>query len=108
MILRACVTCGALSDRKQCPRHRPKDDRASASQRGYGAVWRRNRTRFLAAFPDCVDCGDQATVPDHDPVTRAELVRRGDPDPDGWHHLQPRCAPCHGRKTVTQDGALGR
>jgi len=105
MILRACVVCGRLSDRGRCERHRPV--RASASSRGYGFRWRRLRAEFLAQYGACEDCGAPATVPDHDPVSRAELVRRGDPDPDAFHHLVPRCAACHGRRTVRDDGAFG-
>lgn len=105
MILRACVICGRLSDRGRCERHRPQ--RASAAARGYGAHWRVLRAQFLATSPVCVDCGAPASVPDHAPVSRVELVRRGDPDPDGFHHLVPRCAACHGRRTVRDDGAFG-
>lgn len=104
--------CPARADRRglcaehQLPaeheRHRP-----SADQRGYDHKWRRNRARFLAAHPSCLDCGTAATVADHAPVTRAELLRRGDPHPDAWHHLEPRCASCHSRRTASTSPGWG-
>jgi 5-methylcytosine-specific restriction protein A len=91
--------------RRRCPDHPRSDSRPSASARGYDVKWRRNSARFLKAHPVCVDCGAPATDADHDPVTRVELVRRGDPHPDAWHHLVARCHPCHSRKTATRDRA---
>ena len=93
--------------RKQA-RRRAERGRPSASARGYGSRWRKIAAEFLEYFPVCVDCGGEATVPDHDPLTRAELVRRGVPDPDTWEYLVPRCASCHNRKTVIRDGGFGR
>lgn len=97
--------CSNRVERGQCDEHRRQDQRTrdrarpNASARGYASAgWRRNRAKFLAAHPTCVDCGAPATVPDHDPVSRAELVARGDPHPDAWHHLKPRCRPCHARR----------
>jgi 5-methylcytosine-specific restriction protein A len=80
---------------------RPDDRRPDASERGYDRKWRRNAANFLRAHPVCVDCDGAAQVPDHDPVSRRELVARGDPHPDAWHHLRPRCTPCHNRRTGT-------
>jgi 5-methylcytosine-specific restriction protein A len=110
-VVRVCTEfgCGAWVEHGgRCPRHRTPDLRPSAARRGYGSRWRANRARFLQANPICVDCGFLATVPDHDPVSRAELIRQGDPDPDAWHHLKPRCATCHNRRTATVDGKFGR
>lgn len=75
------------------------DTRANATDRGYDAKWRRNRARFLKANPSCTDCGQPATVADHDPVSRRDLIARGEKHPDAWRHLKPRCKPCHDRRT---------
>jgi 5-methylcytosine-specific restriction endonuclease McrA len=82
--------------------------RPAASQRGYGPRWRRIRARFLRENPICVDCGAPATVADHDPLSRVELVARGVSDPDHPRNLRPRCASCHNRRTALEDGGFGR
>jgi 5-methylcytosine-specific restriction protein A len=90
---------------QQCPVHgrkprRPDDRRPTAPERGYDSVkWRRIRAAFLKVNTECVDCGAPAAVPDHDPVSRRDLVAQGDPHPDAWHHLRPRCIRCHNRRT---------
>ena len=92
----------------RCARHgRPTKPRPTTTEQGYGSAWRRVRDRFIARHRVCVDCGGPSSVADHDPVTRRELVARGDPDPDAEHHLVPRCGPCHSRKTALFDGAFG-
>lgn len=99
--------CSRLAtDRGRCPDHQ----RGTAASRGYGYSWQQTRAAFLHANSWCIEpsCDRPAEVADHDPVTRAELVRRGDPDPDAWHHLVPRCGPCHSRKTALLDGGFGR
>lgn len=65
------------------------------------------RATFLAAHPTCIDCGAPSTEADHDPISRRDLVAMGDPDPDAWHHLKPRCKPCHARRTARVDGGFG-
>lgn len=98
----------------RCPEHRSEARRAadarrpSASERGYGHGWAKRRSEYLRFHPWCVDCGGPATVPDHQPRSRAELVRQGNPDPDAWHHLVPRCERCHNRRTALEDGGFGR
>jgi hypothetical protein len=73
--------------------------------RGTVGVGRHKKIHSLGHDPDC---GGPATVPDHDPVSRAELVRQGVPDPDDWRYLRPRCERCHNKKTATRDGGFGR
>ena len=92
MILRACVLCGALSERPRCPAHRPKDTRPSASARGYGARWRKTRARFLRSHPTCEHPGCRA------PTTEAH--HRDGKGPNGPHGHDPRnlaafCKPHH-------------
>lgn len=108
MILRACTVCGALSDQGRCEEHRPVDDRPSAAKRGYGAAWAKIRSRYLATHPTCVLCGAPATVPDHYPVTRRQLVAQGVTDPDADRHLRPLCKRDHDRSTASRDGGFGR
>lgn len=93
---------------------RPRSQPSSAA-RGYGHAWRKLRLAYLAAHPWCAGvqgqhhpkCDGRATVPDHHPTTRAELVRLGVPDPDSWHRLQPLSEPCHRQKTLKFDGGYG-
>lgn len=81
--------------------------RPSAADRGYGAKWHANSKAFLAANPNCRDCGRPATQADHAPVSRRQLVAEGIPNPDAWSHLEPRCHACHSRRTATHDGGFG-
>jgi 5-methylcytosine-specific restriction enzyme A len=85
-----CPTC--------TPAHRTTTDQArgNSNSRGYDSHWRRViRPAFLRANPICVLCGTLATVPDHWPTTRAQLVADGAPDPDAEHRLRPLCTDCH-------------
>jgi hypothetical protein len=68
-------------------------------------AWRATRGTYLATHPHCVDCGAQATQPDHVPP-RALLVALGIHDPDHERWLQPRCATCHARKTRIVDASI--
>lgn len=70
-------------------------------------AWRTTRGAYLATHPHCVDCGAKATQPDHVPP-RVLLVAIGIHNPDHERWLQPRCAPCHARKTRTVDAPLLR
>lgn len=102
--------CPTLVDNGgRCPTHgRPRPQRPNSHAMGYTRAWAKTRAAFLQAHPTCLDCGATATVADHAPHTRARLLELGVEDPDAWHRLQPRCAPCHGRKTVKHDGGFGR
>jgi 5-methylcytosine-specific restriction enzyme A len=100
-----CGDCGPRLRRASQRRH--DASRPSPAARGYGADWRKRRARFLAAHPACADCGAPATVADHDPVSRRDLVAAGAPDPDADRHLKARCKPCHDRRTASQDGGFG-
>jgi len=113
MTLRACSVpdCGALTDHGKCRRCRAIDRRQRTARDPSLAVysstdWRRTRARQLALHPLC-PCGQPATVADHR-VPRKQLIERGVTNPDDPRWLQSLCAPCHGRKTATFDGGLGR
>lgn len=109
--------CPNLTTDRRCPTHTTA--RPTAAALGYDARWQRNRRAFLDTHPECQgdgtsdgtshhpNCDGRATVADHHPHTRRQLVAAGDSDPDAWHHLVPRSASCHGRKTVLFDGGWG-
>lgn len=41
-----------------------------------------------------------ATVADHHPTSRRELLTQGVTDPDADHRLRPLCTTCHNRETA--------
>lgn len=67
-LLKACATCGALTDEARCATCRPRKHEASASARGYDAAWHRLSVRARRLQPFCSDCGavDDLTT-DHSP-----------------------------------------
>jgi 5-methylcytosine-specific restriction protein A len=89
-------------------KHRP-----GASQRGYGARWRKLREMHLAKEPLCRRCGEvgrttPATVVHHRKAHRGDLGLLYDPE-----NLEALCKPCHdssgrlddlGRPAVGLDG----
>jgi len=90
------------SVRGRCVRHatqqpRQPDTRPTATQRGYGYVWRKIRDAYLRQHPECEQCGAKATDVDHR-IPR----RKGGSDEDT--NLQSLCHKHHSRKTSTQDG----
>lgn len=111
MILRACTRCGALSDQTRCERHRPKDDRPSATKRGYGTAtgWPAIRARYLRARPHC-ECGpDCCPAGCQRPSSHVDHIDGGGPFGDNTDaNLRALAASCHSRKTVRHDGGFGR
>ena len=87
---------------RPCPKHQRQADlaRGTRQERGYGSEWERRRADYLAANPVCRLCPSTATVADHYPVSRRELVAQGVADPDTDHRLRPLCASCHGKETA--------
>jgi 5-methylcytosine-specific restriction protein A len=85
-----CATCKA----------RASQLRGSAASRGYGTAWAKRRRAYLIRHPICTLCPRQATVADHYPESRRELVAAGVPDPDADHRLRALCAPCHASETA--------
>lgn len=82
-------------------RARAKDSRrGTASDRGYGLIWRARRLDFLVRHHWCKLCGHVARVADHYPTSRRELLERGIGDPDTDEYLRPLCKPCHDRETA--------
>ena len=80
--------------------------RGSASQRGYGVVWRRLRLMQLAREPLCRDCRRRGLLTPGEHVDH--IVPKRDGGEDLFDNLQTLCETCHARKTVLQDGGFGR
>ena len=83
-------------------------DRPSARERGYTHEWEIVRLAHLREHPLCVHCEQQglltpATVVDHIIAHKGNHERFWDRS-----NFQSLCAICHGRKSVAEDGALGR
>src|SRR5262245_52775334 len=100
--------CPELTDAGRCPSCRTAADRArgTAAERGYGSFWRRViQPKYLAAHPICSLGPEPATVADHYPTSRRDLVAQGVRNPDAWHRLRPLCASHHSSETaVNQPG----
>jgi len=80
-------------------KRRQTDERPTAHERGYGAVWRKLRLLVLREEPLCRHCGAAATDVDHVvPLAAGGTNDRG--------NLCPLCHGCHSRKTV-QDRLRG-
>ena len=88
-----CAHC--LETRQTNPRLRIE----TTAERGYGSPWRTRRYAYLTTHPYCALCGRLATIADHYPIARRQLVATGDPAPDADHHLRPLCKPCHDHET---------
>ncbi|MEU0940312.1 HNH endonuclease [Embleya sp. NPDC005971] len=88
---------------KPCPDHANQADRqrGSAAARGYDGTWADTRADYLAARPWCCLCGAAATVADHWPTSRRDLVAASIRDPDADHRLRPLCRRCHSTETAT-------
>lgn len=102
--MRVCSVpgCPLLTTGGRCGPHRQQADQARGSrhQRGYGSYWDRRRTEFLRRNPTCRLCQATATVADHYPVGRRDLIGQGVRDPDTDDRLRPLCASCHGKETA--------
>jgi 5-methylcytosine-specific restriction enzyme A len=75
----------------RCHRHRGS---ASSGTRGYGASWRRDRNRYIAAHPLCERC--QAPAVD---VHHRDGRHPSEPEANAWSNLESLCRSCHRRAT---------
>jgi 5-methylcytosine-specific restriction protein A len=111
--LQTCTNpgCPALVESGRCDEHRreAEQQRGNFRERGYGRGRdKRFRPGELRRDVVCVLCpvNDRhlATVADHWPLSRRELVERG-LDPDDPAHGRGLCKRCHDRETaVNQPG----
>ena len=115
--LRPCTTpgCPGRADTGRCPhcrtgrQHNPRTKVETSADRGYSATWRARRRDYLTTHPVCALCGRMATIPDHYPMPRRQLVAAQVADPDADEHLRPLCDNCHRRQTgLRQPGGWWR
>jgi 5-methylcytosine-specific restriction enzyme A len=104
-IMRTCVTCGAVSDKSRCPKHR-KDDRPSASKRGYDARWRATRGRYLGAHRTCED--ETGCIADATEVHHLDGLGPKGLNGHEWHNLMALCKHHHSRITARDQSGWGK
>jgi 5-methylcytosine-specific restriction enzyme A len=112
---RPCTTpgCPGLANSGRCDECRTAQ-RKNYQQRArqhtyYGPAWPARRLDYLTRHPRCVICRRAASIPDHHPVSRRQLVAQGVADPDADEHLRPLCRPCHNTQTaIHQPGGWAR
>ncbi len=102
--LRVCPVpgCPQLTAGGRCGTHRREADQARGSrhERGYGTGWTATRDNYLKRNRWCRLCEAKATVADHYPVSKRDLLAQAVSDPDADHRLRPLCASCHGKETA--------
>ena len=98
--------CAELTDGGRCTDHRREADRArgTSTQRGYNsAQWRAIRRAVIRRDKTCVVCkAVPATVADHYPYSRKQLLAMGITNPDAPQRLRGLCASCHGSETARE------
>ena len=99
--------CEAHKAKAEAKPRRRRDERSSASSRGYTYRWREYSKRFLKAHPLCEQCKREGRL------TPAECVDhiipaavRSDLFWDSDNH-QALCWACHSKKTAREDGGFG-
>ena len=85
-----CPTCTAEAERRRRPNGNPYNTKAH--RLGF-------RAAVLDRDPMCVLCGRLATVADHWPTERRDLVAAG-LDPDDPARGRGLCAGCHSKRTA--------
>ena len=101
-----CRRCGrAANTRGLCEEHARQNDRqrGTSTERGYTSKRHRDvfRTGVLSRDGwECVLCGEPASIADHYPRTRKQLIADGD-DPDDPTYGRALCKRCHDRHTAS-------
>ena len=110
--LTVCTTpaCPTLCSGGRCDgcKQQAEQARGTAAQRGYGTAHRnRFRKGVLRKHPTCVVCRTaRATVADHYPVSRVDLIAQG-LDPNDPQYGRGLCHSCHGRETQANPAQRG-
>lgn len=78
------------------------EQRETASQRGYGARWRKLRTWYLSRHPLCVECGSKGRVVPATDIDHVIPRRKGGTDDED--NLRSMCTRHHSQKTNREDG----
>ena len=102
------LTSTGYCDQHSSQAHSYDQHRPSAAKRGYGHRWRKLRQMVLARTPLCADPFEihgATPVPATDVDHIVPLAQGG---ANAMDNLQALCHSCHSRKTVEQDGGLGR
>ncbi|QEG26520.1 HNH endonuclease [Gemmata obscuriglobus] len=82
--------------------------RPSAAKRGYDGRWNRTRAVKLARNPLCEDCDERGLTCGATEVDHIDGLGPLGPKGHDLDNLRSLCKPCHSRKTVREDGGLGR
>lgn len=98
--------CHKLTTTYYCTDHgtnKPDNERASASKRGYGTRWERERKYFILKHPFCAACNKKkiitlGTEVDHVVPHKGDMILFW--NQDNWQTL---CHSCHSRKTAAED-----
>lgn len=101
--------CPALTDGRYCEKHQKAADaqynkyqRDPATQKRYGAAWRRIRASYASKHPLCEQCWKDGRITPMQEVHHIiPLSRGGIHDPD---NLVALCKTCHSRITAKEDG----
>lgn len=88
------------AERMKAGRPAPRDDRPSASKRGYGAGWRRRRKRYLARNPLCAECKAEGYTVAAALVDHIIPLSQGGKDED--NNYQSLCVTHHNRKIARE------
>jgi hypothetical protein len=102
----ACHRCSKPTDDLEglCDECR---DRQPVNESPYDdAAWRRTSKAFLLKYRWCELCGIRglqvrATVADHWPRSRRELLAQGVADPDAFMYLRPLCRADHNARAAS-------
>ena len=94
---RACIECGAISDKWRCEKHRRFIQSRTPANRprrnGSTRTWRKTRERVLERDGHrCVECGSA------DGLTVDHVVAREYGGTDDDHNLITRCTACHAER----------
>lgn len=90
---------------EHCDEHRSeqwrRDDRPSASERGYDRAWEKVRRAHLRMEPLCRNCEERGRVEPASEVDHIVPLSEGGARLD-HDNLQSLCRPCHNRKTARE------